>query len=184
MNSVWRSSATSGSIISMISYAFIPDHLLWTKGGSGVPADRCLPLAAPRSGVQRHPGAGSCSVRGPSILVPVRRLGWFLVGAAGATGALVAAPGLYGRLREAVGAGDPWNEFELEPDGGYAPLTGDAPTYAEAAPEPVAAPEAEPEAVSAPEPEPGPEPEPVAAAGPEPEAVAEPEPEPEPEPDP
>src|SRR5689334_1863653 len=50
MISVWRSSATSGSIISMISYAFTPDHLLWTKGGPGVPADRCRPLTAPRSG--------------------------------------------------------------------------------------------------------------------------------------
>jgi hypothetical protein len=44
-----------------------------------------------------------------------------LVGAAGATGALIAAPGLYGRLREAVGAGDVWTDFEPEPDnGGYA----------------------------------------------------------------
>ncbi len=96
--------------------------------------------------------------------MPVRRLGWFLVGAAGATGALVAAPSLYGKLREALGAGDPWNEFELEPDGGYPPLTGDAPVYAEAAPQP------------APEPEPVPEAEPEA----EPEPAAEPEPEPEP----
>jgi outer membrane biosynthesis protein TonB len=88
------------------------------------------------------------------------------MGAAGATGALVAAPGLYGKLRELVGAGDPWNEFE--PDGGYAPLQEDEPLFAEAAPEPVA------------EPEPGPEP--VVEAEPEPERELEPEPESEPEP--
>jgi hypothetical protein len=124
--------------------------------------------------------------------VPVRRLGWFLVGAAGATGALVAAPGLYGKLREAVGAGDPWNEFELEPDGGYPPLAGDAPAYADAdaAPEPAPGPAPEPEAAAEPESEPEPElepepePEPVteAAPEPEPEPAAEPEPEAAPEP--
>jgi hypothetical protein len=106
--------------------------------------------------------------------VPVRRLGWFLVGAAGATGALVAAPGLYGRLREAVGAGDPWNEFELEPDGGYASLRDEAPADAEAVP---AEPEPDPEPAAEPEPEPVDEvevePEPVVE--PEPEAAAEPE---------
>jgi hypothetical protein len=91
-----------------------------------------------------------------------------LVGAAGATGALVAAPGLYGKLRELVGASDPWNEFELEADGGYAPLREDAPVYAAAAP----APEPEPEAVA--EPEPAPEPEPEAEAAAESEAAAEP----------
>ena len=51
-----------------------------------------------------------------SILGGVRRLGWFLVGAAGATGALVAAPELYGRLRAALGGGDVWNELEPEPE--------------------------------------------------------------------
>ena len=90
--------------------------------------------------------------------MPVRRLGWFLVGAAGATGALIAAPGLYGRLREAIGAGDVWTDFELEPEnGGYAAPREVPPVYAE--------PEPEPE----PEPQPEPEPEPVAGAAPEPE---------------
>jgi len=74
--------------------------------------------------------------------VSVRRLGWFLVGAAGATAALIAAPGLYGRLREAVGAGDVWTDFEPEPDnGGYAAPREDAPVYAEAEPEPEPEPE-------------------------------------------
>jgi hypothetical protein len=105
--------------------------------------------------------------------VAVRRLGWFLVGAAGATGALVAAPGLYGRLREAVGAGDVWNDFEPDPDTGYAPPREAEPVYAE--------PEAEPDAVAEPapavEPEPVAEAEPVVEAEPEPEAAVEPEPE-------
>src|SRR6476659_5089311 len=171
MISVWRSSATSGSIISMTSYAFIPDHLLWTvrPRGAGQP---CVDRSRRRDQeVQRHPGAGSCSVRGPSILVPVRRLGWFIVGAAGATGALIAAPGLYSRLREAVGAGDVWNDFEPEPDnGGYA-----APREAE--PEPVAEPE--PEVVVEPEPEPSAEPELTVVADPDPEPEEEVEAEPE-----
>jgi outer membrane biosynthesis protein TonB len=116
----------------------------------------------------------------------VRRLGWFLVGAAGATGALVAAPALYGKLREAVGAGDPWNEFELEGDGGYAALREDVPAYAEAAPEPAAEaqPEPEREAVVEPEPEPEPMPEPGPEPEPEPEPVAEAEPAAEQEPEP
>jgi hypothetical protein len=97
-----------------------------------------------------------------------------LIGAAGATGALVAAPGLYGRLREAVGAGDPWNDFELEPDGGYAPLREDAPVYAEVAPEQPMEAEHEAEAVVEAEPVIEPEPEPVVEAEP----VIEPEPEP------
>ena len=113
----------------------------------------------------------------------VRRLGWFLVGAAGATGALVAAPGLYCRLREAVGAGDVWNDFEPDPDIGYAPPREAEPVYAEAAPEPAAEPE--PEAVAEPapeaEPEPAVEPEPVAeteaVVEAEPEVAVEPEPE-------
>src|SRR5947208_4416477 len=117
-------------------------------------APGCRPTGVDRSrrrdqDVRRHLGAGSCSVRRPSILVSVRRLGWFLVGVAGATGALIAAPGLYGRLREAFGAGDVWNDFEPEPDnGGYAAPREDAPVYAEAEPEPA------PEAVVEPEPEP------------------------------
>src|SRR6185312_6462804 len=116
--------------------------------------------------VRCHPGAGS-SVSGPSILVPVRRLGWFGVGAAGATGALIAAPGLYGRLREAIGAGDVWTDFELEPEnGGYAAPREVPPVYAEPEPQPDAAVEPEPDAV---EPEPEPEPEPDAEAEPEPE---------------
>ena len=104
--------------------------------------------------------------------MPVRRLGWFLIGAAGATGALIAAPGLYGRLREAVGAGDVWTDFELEPEnGGYAAPREVPQVYAQAEPEP------QPEAVVEPEPEP--EPEPVAEAEPEPEADPDPDPEPE-----
>lgn len=116
--------------------------------------------------------------------MPVRRLGWFLIGAAGATGALVAAPSLYGKLREAVGAGDPWNEFEPEPDGGYASLRDDPPVYAAAAPEPAVEVEPEPEPAADLAPEPEPEPEPEAAPQPEPvvevpgEAASEPEPEP------
>ena len=133
MISVWRSSATSGSIKSMISYGLI----LITSCGLGSPGSAGR-RAAPRSGGGARPGAGSCSVLGPSILVPVRRLGWFLVGAAGATGALVAAPGLYGRLREAVGAGDVWNDFEPEADRDYAPPRDAEPVYAEAVPEPAA----------------------------------------------
>lgn len=121
--------------------------------------------------------------------MPVRRLGWFLVGAAGATGALIAAPGLYGRLRDAVGAGDVWTDFELEPEnGGYAAPREVPPVYAEPEPEPEAVepepepePEAEPEPESEPEPEPEQEPEPVAEAEPEPAAEAESEAEPEPE---
>ena len=85
----------------------------------------------------------------------VRRLGWFLVGAAGATGALIAAPGLYGRLREAVGAGDVWTDFELEPEnGGYAAPREAPPVYAEPEPEPEAAVDLEPEPEAAAEPEP------------------------------
>src|SRR6185437_11636144 len=132
---------------------------------------------------RRHPGAGSCSVREPSILVPVRRLGWFLVGAAGATGALIAAPGLYGRLRDAIGAGDVWTDFELEPEnGGYAAPREVPPVYAEPEPQPDAAVEPEPDAVE-PEPEPDsePEPEPEPQPEPEPEPVAGAAPEPEPE---
>jgi len=97
-----------------------------------------------------------------------------LIGAAGATGALIAAPGLYGRLREAVGAGDVWNDYELEPEnGGYAAPREVPPVYAEPEPEPEAV---EPEPEPDPEPEPEPEPEPVAEA-----EAAEPEAEPEPE---
>ena len=114
--------------------------------------------------------------------MPVRRLGWFLVGAAGATAALIAAPGLYGRLREAVGAGDVWTDFELEPEnGGYTAPREDQPVYAEAEPEPetVVEPEPEAEAVVEPEPEPEPEPDPEPEPEPEPEPAAETEPEPE-----
>src|SRR6185437_4291242 len=145
---------------------------LITSSGLGA-APGCRPTGVDRSRrrdqeVRCHPGAGS-SVSGPSILVPVRRLGWFIVGAAGATGALIAAPGLYSRLREAVGAGDVWNDFEPEPDnGGYA-----APREAE--PEPVAEPE--PEVVVEPEPEPSAEPELTVVADPEPEEEVEAEPE-------
>jgi outer membrane biosynthesis protein TonB len=116
--------------------------------------------------------------------VPVRRLGWFLIGAAGAAGALVAAPSLYGKLREAVGAGDPWNEFEAEPDGGYASLRDDPPVYAAAAPEPAVEvePEPEPAVDVAPEAEPEPEPEPEPEAEPVVEVQAEAASEPEPEP--
>ncbi len=148
----------------MISYALIlitSSGLGRLRGAGRIDADRSRRRDQECGATPEQEAA---RFRGPSILVPVRRLGWFLVGAAGATGALVAAPSLYGKLREALGAGDPWNEFELEPDGGYPPLTGDAPVYAEAAPQP------------APEPEPVPEAEPEA----EPEPAAEPEPEPEP----
>src|SRR6185503_9815740 len=118
--------------------------------GSGVPADR---VSTARGAAIRKCGATpeqeAARFRGPSILVPVRRLGWFLVGAAGATAALIAAPGLYGRLRESVGAGDVWTDFELEPEnGGYAAPREEAPVYAEAEPEPA------PETVVEPEPEP------------------------------
>src|SRR2546423_1674002 len=112
MISVWRSSATSGSIMSMISYAFILITSSGLKTAPGCRPGMRRPLRAPRSGGRRHPGAGSSRFSEASILVAVRRLGWFLAGAAGAAGALVAAPGLYGRLRAAIGADDPWNEFE------------------------------------------------------------------------
>jgi hypothetical protein len=160
----------------MISYALIlitSSGLGRLRGAGRIDADRSRRRDQECGATPEQEAA---RFRGPSILVPVRRLGWFLVGAAGATGALVAAPSLYGKLREALGAGDPWNEFELEPDGGYPPLTGDPPLYAEAAPEPEPEPEAVAEPEPEPEPQPAPEPEPVAEAEPEP--AAEPEPEP------
>jgi hypothetical protein len=162
----------------MISYALIlitSSGLGRLRGAGRIDADRSRRRDQECGATPEQEAA---RFREPSILVPVRRLGWFLVGAAGATGALVAAPSLYGKLREALGAGDPWNEFELEPDGGYPPLTGDPPLYAEAAPEP----EPEPEAVAEPEPEP--EPQPAPEPQPEPVAEAEPEPAAEPEPEP
>jgi hypothetical protein len=158
----------------MISYALIlitSSGLGRLRGAGRIDADRSRRRDQECGATPEQEAA---RFRGPSILVPVRRLGWFLVGAAGATGALVAAPSLYGKLREALGAGDPWNEFELEPDGGYPPLTGDPPLYAEAAPEPEPEPEAVAEPEPEPEPQPAPEPEPVAEAEPEP--AAEPEP--------
>jgi len=165
----------------MISYALIlitSSGLGRLRGAGRIDADRSRRRDQECGATPEQEAA---RFREPSILVPVRRLGWFLVGAAGATGALVAAPGLYGRLREAVGAGDPWNEFEPEPDGGYAALREDPPVYSAVAPEPAAEAAPEPEAAAAVEPEP--EPEPVVDAEPEaaPEPVAEPEPEPEPE---
>jgi hypothetical protein len=110
--------------------------------------------------------------RGPSILGDVRRLGWFLVGAAGATGALVAAPGLYGRLRAALGGDDVWNELEPEPDQQWGVLREAPPIGGE--PEPPA--EEAPVAEAEPEPEPAEEAEPEAE---QPAAAAEPEAEPE-----
>jgi hypothetical protein len=116
----------------------------------------------------------------------VRRLGWFLVGAAGATGALVAAPGLYGRLRAALGGDDVWNELEPEPDQQWGvlreapPIGGEPEPPAEEAP--VAEAEPEPPAEEAPVAEAEPEPKPAAEAEPEaeqPAAAAEPEVEPE-----
>lgn len=121
---------------------------------------------------------------GASILGPVRRLGWFLVGATTAAGALVAAPRLYERLRGVIGASDPWTE--LEPEERQWGVLREAPPV-ETEPEPwVAEPEPDPEdtAVRSPEPEAAeapveeapaeaaapveePEPEPVAAAEPE-----------------
>ena len=127
-----------------------------------------------------------------SILGPVRRLGWFLVGATSAAGALVAAPRVYERLRGAIGAGDPWTEFESE-DRQWGVLREAPPIETEpepwvadaAAHEPaVAAPEPDPEdtAVLTPEPPvaeaPGQE-APVGAAVAEPEAAPAAEAEPE-----
>jgi outer membrane biosynthesis protein TonB len=106
----------------------------------------------------------------------VRRFGWFFVGAAAATGVLVAAPRLYERLRDAVGAGDPWTEVEPEEAADWGAVRA-APIVPE--PEPLAEPEPEPQAEAEPEPEPEPVPEPEAVAEPEP--AAEPEAEPEPE---
>jgi hypothetical protein len=121
-----------------------------------------------------------------SILGGVRRLGWFLVGAAGATGALVAAPELYGRLRAALGGGDVWNELEPEPEAEQWGVLREAPPLAsDPEPEP-AADELEPVAAAEPEPAPDTEPEAVAEAEPEAEAAPEPEataPEPDPEPE-
>ena len=133
------------------------------------------PHAAPRSGGGATPEQEAARFSAASILGGVRRLGWFLVGAAGATGALVAAPELYGRLRAALGGGDVWNELEPEPE--QWGVLREAPPLA-SEPEP---PAEEPVAEADPEPEP----EPAAEAEPEPaaeEPAAEPEPEPEPEP--
>jgi hypothetical protein len=109
-------------------------------------------------------------------------LGWFLVGAAGATGALVAAPGLYGRLRAALGGEDVWNELEPEPDQQWGVLREAPPIGGEPEPpaeeEPVAEAEPEPPAEEAPVAEAEPEPEPAEQAEPEaerPAAAAEPE---------
>jgi hypothetical protein len=115
----------------------------------------------------------------------VRRLGWFLVGAAGATGALVAAPGLYGRLRAALGVDDPWSELEPEDEQQWGvlreapPIVREPEPAAETAPEPVAEAETVAEAAPVVAPEPEPEPEPEREPEPEPEAQVEPEPEPE-----
>jgi hypothetical protein len=131
---------------------------------------------------------------GASILGPVRRLGWFLVGATSAAGALVAAPRLYERLRAALGAGDPWTE--LEPEERHWGVLREAPPI-ETEPEPWVA-DAAPPVRAAPEREPDPEdtavwrPAPPVAAVPVEEApaeeapaeaeVAEPQPEAVPEP--
>jgi hypothetical protein len=143
---------------------------------------------------------------GASILGSVRRLGWFLVGATSAAGALVAAPRMYERLRAALGAGDPWTELEpeeqewgvlreappieTEPEPWVAEAVPYEPVMAEPEPEP----EAEPEYTTVWSPQPvvadapveetpaevevvEPEPEPVAEVAPEPEPVVEAAPE-------
>jgi hypothetical protein len=103
-------------------------------------------------------------------------LGWFLVGAAGATGALVAAPGLYGRLRAALGVDDPWSELEPEDEQQWGVLREAPPIVPEPAPA-----EPEPVAEAPPVVEPEPEPEAPAEEAAVEEPAAEPEPEPEPE---
>jgi hypothetical protein len=133
-----------------------------------------------------------------SILGPVRRLGWFLVGATSAAGVLVAAPRLYERLRGALGGGDPWTELEPEerqwgvlreappiesdPEPWVAEAVAHEPVLAEAEPEvePESAPESEPEYTTVWSPQA------VVAEAPVEEApaeveVVEPEPEPQPE---
>jgi hypothetical protein len=172
----------------MISYAFIlitSSGLGRLRGAGRIGADRSRRRDQECSATPEQEAA---RFREPSILGPVRRLGWFLVGAAGATGALVAAPGLYGKLREAVGAGDPWNEFQPDPDGGYASLREDPPVYAAAAPEPAVEvePDPEPPVDVAPESEPEPEPEsdPETVVEVQAEAVSEAAVEPEAEPEP
>ena len=104
MISVWRSSATSGSIKSMISYGLI----LITSCGLGSPG----PRVALRSGRRRRArsrklldwGEYSCALRTGG---PVGRARWFIVGAAATAGALAAAPGAYQRLRGLVAPGEP-----------------------------------------------------------------------------
>ena len=86
----------------------------------------------------------------------------------------MAAPGLYGRLRAALGVDDPWSELEPEDEQQWGVLREAPPIVHE--PEPVA--EVEPLV----EAEPGAAPEPLVEAEPEPEEpAAEPEPEPEPQ---
>src|SRR6476620_9930135 len=142
MISVWRSSATSGSIKSMISYGLI----LITSSGLGSPG----PRVAPRSGGRRR--ARSRKLLGSAReyswgggeareVEAMKRLLWLVAGAAGAAAVLVASPETYTRLRERV-AGGPVGELMPGDDRDYAPPP-PPPPPPPPAPEPAAAAEDE-----------------------------------------
>src|SRR6476661_2615318 len=121
MISVWRSSATSGSIKSMISYGLI----LITSCGLDSPG----PRVAPRSGGRRRARSrklldwgeyswdGEAGAKAGEVGA-MKRLLWLVAGAAGAAAVLVASSETYTRLRERV-AGGPVGE--LLPGDDYAP---------------------------------------------------------------
>src|SRR5690348_12421151 len=123
MISAWRSSGTSGSIMSMISWGFIwsPPPVCAAPDATGAATRR-----------PRRSGAGSSSVFGAEYTrrpyggPPVRRVVWFMSGAAGAVAVLVASPDLYTRLREAVAGGpvggeDDWADHDDTSDVPFAP---------------------------------------------------------------
>src|SRR6185312_16863597 len=143
MISVWRSSATSGSIKSMISYGLI----LITSCGLDSPG----PRVAPRSGGRRRARSrklldwgeyswdGEAGAKAGEVGA-MKRLLWLVAGAAGVFAVLTASPETYTRLRERV-AGGPVGELMPGDDHDYAPPP--PPPPPPPAPEPEAAAEDE-----------------------------------------